>query len=106
MDFHNEPDHSSGRPRRENLRLVCELRQGHRPWQVTELYNLSEAGFCMEWQPGLDLERPVWIRIPGLTLLEAEIRWRQQRVAGCRFAKPLYGPVFEHIVARARGETE
>ena len=91
------------RSRRAAVSLVCEVRQGHRPWGSVRLVNISETGFCMDWMPGLELQRALWIRIPGIQLLQAHIRWKRDTTMGCEFGSPLYGPVFDHIVRTAEG---
>jgi hypothetical protein len=78
--------------------LVCEVRQGQRPWNRTLLRNISETGFCMDWLPALELHRPLWVRIPGLNLLQSHIRWKRRVLMGCEFNTRLYAPVFDHIV--------
>jgi len=92
------------RPARAPVVLVCELRQGQRAWRTVRLDNLSESGFCTNWQPSFDVNREVWIRIPGLELLRANIRWRRERVMGCEFEARLYAPVFDHIVRQAAAQ--
>lgn len=95
------PDQSSDDRARASVSLVCEVRQGHRPWQRVRLHNISAGGFCMEWMPGLEVARPVWIRIAGLSLLQANVRWKLEAQVGCEFLAPLYAPVFDHIVLEA-----
>lgn len=86
---------------RAPVSLVCEVRQGQRPWASAQLHNISERGFCIEWLPAFEPGRPLWIRIPGLRLLQANVRWKQDRLIGCEFESRLYGPVFDHIVREA-----
>ncbi len=90
------------RSQRSEITLVCETRQGARPWNRVHLHNISETGFQMDWVPGLDMEKPLYIRIPGLQTLSADLKWRREGRIGCAFSAPLYAPVYDHIVARAR----
>ena len=89
------------RARRAPLSLECDLRQGQRPWARSRLLNLSETGFCMVWVPALELNRGLWLRIPGLQLLKANIRWRSGSLVGAEFEQRLYPAVFEHVVRQA-----
>jgi len=47
------------------------------------------------------MELPLRVRIPGMQLLSADIRWMRDGAIGCAFAEPLHIAVFEHIVRRA-----
>lgn len=81
--------------------LVCDIRQGQRPWAHSRLLNLSENGFCVVWLPAMELNRSMWLRIPGLQLLKTNIRWRSGSMMGYEFEQHLHPAVFEHIVRRA-----
>lgn len=82
--------------------LICEVRQGARPWKRVQLKDISRAGFRIEWSPSRAQDVPLRIRIPGLQLLSADIRWHQGREVGCAFVEPLHVAVFEHIVRQAQ----
>lgn len=87
---------------RAEVTLLCEVRQGTRPWQTARLDDISQAGFRIAWLPGYRTDVPLRIRIPGLQVLTAHIKWAQENAVGCAFDKPLHVAVFEHIVARTR----
>lgn len=83
---------------RANVSITCEVRQGTRPWRVTRLEDISPEGFRIAWLPGCHADTPLRIRIPGLQVLSADIRWKHGDAVGCQFSSPLYLAVFEHIV--------
>ena len=89
------------RDRRAGVSLICEVRQGVRPWVRVRLEDLSPGGFRIARLPGARTELPLRIRIPGIQLLSAEIRWSREGAVGCEFAEPLHVAVFEHIVRNA-----
>ena len=89
------------RANRAAVSLTCEVRQGTRPWKVAKLEDISESGFRIAWLPNCRLDTPLWVRIPGLQLLSAHIRWQDNNAVGCEFTHPLYPAVFEHIAQRA-----
>lgn len=91
------------RARRAPVSLPCDVRQGQSPWTHSRLLNLSETGFCLVWLPAMELTRGMWLRIPGLQVLKANIRWRSGSMIGCEFEQRLYPAVFEHIVRQANG---
>jgi hypothetical protein len=65
------------------------------------LEDLSPGGFRIARLPGARTELPLRIRIPGIQMLSAEIRWSNAGAVGCEFAEPLHIAVFEHIVRNA-----
>jgi hypothetical protein len=86
---------------RAGVVLICEVRQGVRPWTQARLEDLSPGGFRIARLAGPRMELPLRIRIPGMQLLSAEIRWVRDGAVGCAFAEPLHPAVFEHIVRNA-----
>jgi PilZ domain len=87
--------------RRESVTLLCEVRQGTRPWQKVRLEEISQTGFRIAWLPGASVDKPLRIRIPGIQLLTAQVRWNRGAAIGCEFAAPLHVAVFEHIVTQS-----
>ncbi|MBW8754508.1 MAG: PilZ domain-containing protein, partial [Sphingomonadales bacterium] len=83
---------------RAEVTLLCEVRQGAQPWQIARLADISQAGFHIAWLPECKKDAPLRIRIPGLAVLTAQIRWQRGNAVGCEFAEPLHIAVFEHIV--------
>lgn len=89
---------------RAAIGLMCEARQGSRRWRVVRLDDLSERGFRLGNFADATTALPVNIRIPGLHLLTAHIRWQAGDTVGCEFAAPLHVAVFEHLARTLRGE--
>lgn len=86
---------------RAGLILICEVRQGTRPWRTVRLEDLSPQGFRIAWFPEVSPDMHMRIRIPGMQLLTAEIRWRTNATIGCAFSEPLHIAVFEHLLKQA-----
>lgn len=97
--------HSVSKPARAVARagvtLICEVRQGSRPWSQARLEDLSPGGFRIARLASPRMDLPLRIRIPGIQLLSAHIRWVREGAVGCAFAQPLHVAVFEHIVRDA-----
>jgi hypothetical protein len=87
---------------RADVSLVCEVRQGTRAWQKVTLDDISQSGFRIARFPGANVDIPLRIRIPGIQLLTAHIRWKEAMAVGCEFGEPLHVAVFENIVRQAR----
>ncbi len=86
---------------RAGITLICDVRQGSRPWVQVRLEDLSPGGFRIARLPAVRAELPLRIRIPGMQMLTAEIRWVRNGAVGCAFAEPLHVAVFEHLVRSA-----
>ncbi len=95
---HDLPRASSRAP----VSLFCEVRQGTRPWQQVRLEDLSPSGFRISGLSNPTTLSPLSIRIPGMQLLAAHIRWEGGTLVGCEFAQPLHVAVFDHLVRQAR----
>ncbi len=90
-----------GRERRASLTLTCQVRQGTRAWKQAQLEDISPHGFRISRFPDCSPQLPLRIRIPGLELLSANVRWQKGGAVGCEFSAPLHVAVFEHLVRRA-----
>jgi hypothetical protein len=88
------------RSSRAGVALICDVRQGTRPWKKVRLDNLSPGGFRIAWFPEARRDLPLRIRIPGMQLLTARIVWQRDNVVGCMLSAPLHVAVFEHIIRR------
>ncbi|HKR91862.1 PilZ domain-containing protein [Novosphingobium sp.] len=98
--MYHEPISGDHPPRTERVGVVilCEVRQGTRPWKMARLEDPSTGGFRIAWLPDARAEVPLRIRIPGIRLLSASICWTRDSAVGCEFAEPLHVAVFDHIV--------
>ena len=100
-NFPKDTDQGPDRSRRAEITLLCEVRQGTSPWAKVRLEDISEQGFRVAWLPNRRRDQPLRIKIPGLQLLSANIRWQEGHIIGCVFENPLYISVFENIVRQA-----
>ncbi|MEZ5737842.1 MAG: PilZ domain-containing protein [Novosphingobium sp.] len=87
---------------RETVTLQCEVRQGTRPWKSVLLEDISRFGFRVAWVPGFHTDTPLRIRISGMQVLTAYIRWKKGETLGCEFGSPLHIAVFDHILREAQ----
>jgi hypothetical protein len=99
-----QPDvgHARDFAERADVALICEVRQGIAPWKMARLDDISQAGFRIALLPNTKRDVPLRIRIPGLQMLSANIRWQRDKAIGCEFTEPLHVAVFEHIVRQCR----
>jgi hypothetical protein len=98
-----ETHSGNGKPRdsqRLEVLLHASLRETGCSKFGIDIYDMSVTGCRLETSFRLDPETRVWITIPGLAALEAEIAWRNGYVYGCRFIQPLHVAVLDHVVRR------
>jgi len=88
---------------RAEVTLLCEVRQGMAEWKMARLDDISPTGFRIAWLPNCIPDKPLRIRIPGLSLLTATVVRQEGKAVGCAFKEPLHVAVFEHIVRQAFG---
>ena len=87
---------------RTQVGIMCDAKIAASEWRNVRLLNLSPEGFHVWWPCPAEIDSKVWIRLPGLQALKAQVRWSEAGSVGCKFLQPLAPYVFEHIVTRTR----
>ncbi len=87
---------------REDVDAEILLHQSGGNTHRATLVNISSTGFKMTSMSGLDPNKPVFIRLPGLPILAANIRWEGFSDFGCEFARPLEAHVMEVLLKKLR----
>ena len=85
------------------VNLNCEIRVGTKAWRKTRIADLTPGGFQVAILDMPPRGTPVFVRIPGLQMLQAEVCWTKVDTAGCKFSSQLSEYVYDHIVRLARG---
>lgn len=83
---------------RHRVTILGEYRSGSGLKRKVTMLDLSEAG-CRFYdrRTVLKVDAPITIRIESLGPFDASVKWIDQDTIGVQFARPIYGPVFEHI---------
>jgi len=88
--------------KRESRRLVVDaeifLKQSEVQLIRAKLSDLSITGFKLVCYTNLDSDKPVLIRLPGIQMLSADIRWMKNEDYGCEFANSLHPAVLERLL--------
>ena len=87
---------------REAVNSEIIIRQSNTQSFRTILSDLSINGFKMRSCTSLDEDKLVFVTIPGLQTLGAQIRWARYQEYGCEFTAPLHPAVLAHIVSVLR----
>lgn len=92
------PDRSR-REQRHAVSLPGEIRQAVQRSRAT-LVDISAHGCCITGYDGyVSLNAPIHIRPAGLEPMLAWVRWLRDGEIGCEFARTLYGPVLDRLIA-------
>lgn len=87
---------------RKAVKLDARLRDRSAARFAIKVVDLSRTGFRAETVFSLNPGALVWITLPGLAGLEAEVAWQDGEHVGAAFRQPLHPAVFEHIVELGR----
>ena len=95
------PQHQAKRKsERVSLTAMVKLRRRGRHSFMVKVFDLSPEGCKLEFQERPQLQETVWLKFDRLEGLEARVCWIEGLFAGVEFIRPIYKPVFEHIVRR------
>jgi hypothetical protein len=75
-----------------------EIKVGARAWHRASLRDLTPDGFRLRLTDMPPVGTRLMIRMPGISMLEAEVCWSRDFEAGCKFTAPLSPYVFDHLV--------
>jgi len=88
----------------ERLQITTEvtLRRSMRPGFAVRTIDLTRFGCRVEFVERPKVDEQVWVKLPGLDSVEAEVRWLGESSGGLQFRKPVHPAVFDLVLARAR----
>ena len=92
----NEPS----RPFRVPLDCEVEFRRHADVRYRVDLIDFSPEGCCISPPVLVEVGERVWMRIPDMETIHAEVAWSEQWKVGLKFDKPFHPAVFENVVRR------
>lgn len=94
-----DPEANEGRSTlRRPVKLKARVRDQKMSRFEVSVLDLSLTGFRGDTAFTLRPGTVIWINLPGLSGLEAEIAWQRGAEFGAQFRTPLYPAVYDHIV--------
>lgn len=84
------------------VNLRCDIRVGKASWHKADIADLTPGGFQVRIYEMPSRGTTVYVRIPGLQMLQAEVCWTSVDTAGCKFVTPLSCYTYDYIVQNAR----
>lgn len=85
---------------RIKLHIPASMRPSASPGFKVIVKDLSLSGVACEALTGMKAGTRVWLTLPGLSALQAEIMWNDGTMVGCGFTNLLNPAVLENILAR------
>lgn len=85
---------------RNAVHMKAELRLSVGQKFKVSVLDLSATGFRIETGNHIGLGSRVYLAIPELNSLPAQIAWSENTLYGCEFVNPLHPSVFEHIARK------
>jgi hypothetical protein len=79
------------------MRVTVQARRGEERY-ILEIEDISTAGARMKSSRSLPAGAVIWLRLPGLEPIQAEVVWSHSFTFGCRFFQPLHASVFENLL--------
>jgi hypothetical protein len=103
FDAEDEPEEPQFEPRGERIVLataeVALRRHGRFTYRV-RAFDISPEGCKLEWVEQPEIGERMWVRVPALEALEAQVVWLEGPRAGLRFVQRIHSAVFELLVER------
>ena len=103
LSFSTEAPKKLEKPRKVDrlpLRHEVVVRQAGRRARACELSNLSRHGCCLTFEDLPYTSEWIWVALPGLSPVEARVRWVDGRRAGVEFVHPIHDAVFDLLLLR------
>ncbi len=85
---------------RVRLNIPASMRPSASPGFKVVVKDLSLSGVACEALTGMRAGTRVWLTLPGLAALQAEIMWNDGTMVGCAFTDLLNPAVLENVLAR------
>ena len=89
--------------RRAEVHVGAGLRQRGASSVTIHILDLSTTGFRATTHLELMTGTDVWLKLPGLESLHAQVVWMNGHLLGCQFLRPLHPAVLEMLVRSCGG---
>ena len=83
---------------RGDVAIVADIRIIGGSKTKIKVVDISQTGFRMECLTFMSDSQAIFLTIPSFQQMEAQIEWQTEWIYGCRFVRPLYAAIFDHIV--------
>jgi hypothetical protein len=85
---------------RKHCQIGAGLRQRGATGVAVQILDLSTHGFRASTHLDLQQGSDVWLKLPGLEALHAQVAWTDGYLVGCQFVRPLHPAVLQMMVTR------
>ena len=98
-----EPAGDGRQARRAEVHVGAGLRQRGASSVTIHILDLSTTGFRATTHLELMTGTDVWLKLPGLESLHAQVVWMNGHLLGCQFLRALHPAVLEMLVRSCGG---
>ena len=100
-----EPAESTGRRRspRAPVSLDARIGKGGMGRALCKVTDISVHGARLQTYSALKKDSTIWLTLPQIGLVAADVMWADDFMAGCQFRIPLDATAFEALLASYRG---
>ncbi len=93
-----EPADTNGRRRSPRAPVSLDARIGKAGRTLCKVVDISIHGARLQTYSALTKDSTIWLTLPGVDPIAAEVKWADDYVAGCQFTTPLELDVFDRLV--------
>lgn len=97
-----DSDKKPRKAERVPLRADVDFRRAGDHRYRVNILDFSPEGCRMELPVNVETGDTIWISLPGLESIQAEVCWVKEWTVGVEFSRPLYPSVFELVRERMR----
>ncbi|WBH16588.1 PilZ domain-containing protein [Sphingomonas radiodurans] len=96
-----EPAETNGRRRspRAPVSFDASMGQGGLGRTLCKVIDISIHGARIQTYSAMRRGSTIWLNLPGIGPVAADVRWADDYTAGCQFQKPLDQDAFERLAA-------
>lgn len=93
-----EPADTNGRRRSTRAPVSLDAHIGKGVRTLCKVVDISIHGARLQTYSALAKDSLIWLTLPGVGSVVAEVKWADDYAAGCQFQQPLEIDVFERLV--------
>lgn len=82
---------------RLGVRIPAQMRERGSLRYRCKVLDISQMGFRFETALRIPIGATVWLKIPDIAELAAEIEWHRGNEYGCSFEAPMHQAVVDHV---------
>jgi len=99
-----KPQHWPRKSERHKFESVVLVRRPGRRSQMIDARDIARHGCRLSFTDAPQVGESLWVRLPGLEPIEAEVRWVRDFECGVAFTAPIHPAVFALVLSRTEAD--